>query len=294
MRTAGSRVSLPRTRSAAAAASSAMAITVAASSRPSASSRPRQSSAGARPAQPIATSAWPMRHGAAERVGDHDRAAELAPQRAGRGVGVERAAARAVPGAPGVGRVDAGVGAHEAVAGAADEPAAVGAQDLVRTRRGSPARGAGPCRARRPAARASQPGSTSASRTIRPSAFETTLWATRARRSGAGRRRAAAARRAARRGRRPAGPPARPGSAASADHEPLAPGGRARRGCGRRVSGRASSAERSAARSSGRVDVEPERRQLATLTVGAGGARERGVAGERAGAERRRRPRPAA
>ena len=73
----------PRARSAAAAASSAIAITVACSSRPAASGRPRQSSSGARPAQPIATSHWPVAPGPPERVGDDDRRGDPEPRRAG-------------------------------------------------------------------------------------------------------------------------------------------------------------------------------------------------------------------
>ena len=57
----GTPESLSRLRSAAAAASSATEITVAESSPPWASRLPRQSSSGARPATPIATSHWPWR-----------------------------------------------------------------------------------------------------------------------------------------------------------------------------------------------------------------------------------------
>ena len=61
-RTTGSQPSLVRARSAAAASSSATAIQVALSSRPTASVRPRQSSSGSSPAQPMATSTCPWRH----------------------------------------------------------------------------------------------------------------------------------------------------------------------------------------------------------------------------------------
>ena len=61
-RITGSPPSLVRARSAAAASSSATAIQVALSSRPRASVRPRQSSSGVSPAQPIATSTCPCRH----------------------------------------------------------------------------------------------------------------------------------------------------------------------------------------------------------------------------------------
>ena len=60
-RMSGCEPSLVRARSAAAASSSATAIQVARSSRPTASVRPRQSSSGVIPAQPIATSTWPWR-----------------------------------------------------------------------------------------------------------------------------------------------------------------------------------------------------------------------------------------
>ena len=57
--TTGSRESLARARSASAATASATASQVARNSLPSLSWRPRQSSSGATPAQPIATSHWP-------------------------------------------------------------------------------------------------------------------------------------------------------------------------------------------------------------------------------------------
>ena len=60
--TTGSRESLARASSAVAAAASAIASQVACSSRPAASRRPRQSSSGDMPAQPIATSHCPWRH----------------------------------------------------------------------------------------------------------------------------------------------------------------------------------------------------------------------------------------
>src|SRR4051794_2200336 len=160
MRTAGSPESLPRTRSAAAATSSAIAITEAVIARPSRSGCSRQSASGASPAHPIATSTWPWRHGrphesvtitapaprrsrraAAERSGASgsrttvsgapalERStpafAQMNPWRGGpvRGGGAGRA---------GVGAVHAGVRADEPMAGAADEAAAVGAQQLDR------------------------------------------------------------------------------------------------------------------------------------------------------------------
>ena len=63
IRTAGIARPCSRARSAAAASSSATAIAVAASLSPRASRRPRQSSRATSPAQPIATSACPTRHG---------------------------------------------------------------------------------------------------------------------------------------------------------------------------------------------------------------------------------------
>ena len=71
-----------------------------------------------------------------------------------------------------------GVRAHEAVAGHAHEHAALGAQQLGRLVEHDLHERAGPCRARRASARARSPGSTSARRRSRPSAFDTTLWAT--------------------------------------------------------------------------------------------------------------------
>jgi hypothetical protein len=128
MRTAGSRVALPRTRSAAAATWSDRR-------------RRQRAAAGVREAAPIVErrqAGGADRHlalagapRAPEGVGDDDRAAEPGAQRAGGGVGVVREQHERVRGAR-VGGVDAGVGAHEAVAGAADESAAIGAQDLSR------------------------------------------------------------------------------------------------------------------------------------------------------------------
>src|SRR6202043_837540 len=65
--------------------------------------------------------------GAPEGVGDDDggAAGERGAQRAGRGVGVPREADE-LPGSTGVGGVDAGVRAHEAVVAAADEHAVLG------------------------------------------------------------------------------------------------------------------------------------------------------------------------
>ena len=126
--------SLLRARSAAAAASSAIAIQVARSSRPRASTRPRQSSSGASPAQPIATSAWPWRHARPNEsvtttASPPPGLAQRARRARARGVGVAgEEHERLVVGR--VGGVDAGVGAHEAVVGAADQHPALGAHEL--------------------------------------------------------------------------------------------------------------------------------------------------------------------
>ena len=122
-------------------------------SRPAASGRPRQSSSGARPGAADRDLGLAVAPGAAEGVGDHDRRdAERGAQRAPEPSGVARQQDHASR-AAGVGLVHAGVRAHEAVAGAADQPprsARTSSADSSRTAR----RGAGPCRARRPAARA--------------------------------------------------------------------------------------------------------------------------------------------
>ena len=129
--TAGSREALSRTRSAAAAASSATAIAVARSSRPRGSRRPRQSSSGGQPGDADGHVALPVAPGAAEGVGDdHGGAARAAAARSARALASGsrgRSDERAVLG--GVGGVDARVGAHEAVMGAADEHAALRAHD---------------------------------------------------------------------------------------------------------------------------------------------------------------------
>ena len=113
--------------------------------------RPRQSSSGASPAQPIATSHWPWRQARPNESVISTAGRDARAARAGR-----RAAARAeASGSSGqqdhgvvvgrVGGVDAGVGAHEAVVGDADQHAVLGAADLARTRRARPGRGGGPC-----------------------------------------------------------------------------------------------------------------------------------------------------
>jgi transcription elongation factor GreA len=127
--TAGWREALSRTRSAAAAASSAMAIAVARSSRPRESRAPAPVVEAARPAMPMATSHCPWRQArpkesAITTAGRSGRAARRARALASGSRG--RSHERAVLG--GVGGVDAGVGAHEAVMGAADEHAALRAQ----------------------------------------------------------------------------------------------------------------------------------------------------------------------
>ena len=120
------RVSSARTRSAAAAASSAIAMLVAFSSRPALSGRPRQSSSGARPGDPDRDLALALPPRAAEAVGDHHRGTpgQRGAQRARRARPGRAGAGSASPLA-GVGGVDARVGAHEAVPRAADQPARV-------------------------------------------------------------------------------------------------------------------------------------------------------------------------
>ena len=98
-------------------------------------------------------------------------------ERAGRRVGVEREQ-HGLVGARGVRTVDAGVRADEPVARLADEHAGAFADHARRPRRAPPGRPAGPCPGARRCPRARGPGSMSASFRTRPSAFDTTLWAT--------------------------------------------------------------------------------------------------------------------
>ena len=133
--TTGSRESLARARSAVAAAASATASHVACSlqaGRVGASAPVIERLHAGEADRHVELAVAP---GAAEAVGDQHggrRAGQLAQARADaprRGVGVARQQDQRV-GIGGVGGVDAGVGAHEAVAGAADQHAALGAQDL--------------------------------------------------------------------------------------------------------------------------------------------------------------------
>ena len=124
-----------RARSAADASSSAIAIHVAVSSRPAASRRPRQSSSGAIPAQPIATSHCPWRQARPNEsvittAGATPRR-RLSPARIRRAEasGSTRKQDQRVRGGR-VGCVHTGVGAHEPVPGDADQDAARCAQDL--------------------------------------------------------------------------------------------------------------------------------------------------------------------
>ena len=209
------------------------------------------------------------------------------PRRRGR-----RGGGRACRGA-GVGGVDPGVRAHEAVAGAADQAAAVGAHDLgglVEDHLHVPRVLAvllGQL-ARLPA------GEDGVSATTRPSALETTLWATASTSVGAGRRcggglgqqRLEVVAGSDLRHARQATSEIRPGRESCAVTPPRGPAGRAPRACAGRprppLERRAQGGE-----VVGRVDVEPERRQPKTWTV-APAARAGRVAGERAGPERRR------
>ena len=126
--TTGCAPSLVRARSAAAASSSATAIHVALSSRPRRRCARASPRAAARPAQPIATSHWPWRQARPNesviRTAGATPSQRVAagPERARRAVGVARQQDQRVL-AGGVGGVDAGVGAHEAVVGHADQHA---------------------------------------------------------------------------------------------------------------------------------------------------------------------------
>ena len=291
IRTAGSPVALPRTRSAAAAASSAIAICVACSSRPPASGGPRQSSTGSSPAQPIATSAWPTRHGAAERVGDDDGAARApraarGPRRPGRAGAAPRARRRR----RWTGRRPAFAQTKPWCVRQMKRPASARTSSALSARISSTSRGSLPCSAA--SAGAAAPGITPASGTTRPSALATALCATTstsARASPGSASRAAPRRRAARRGRRPpdlgqagerlraeaAHAAARASCASSARVRGAAPGQppsacagpRGRRACRRRAA---------------------SERQPRDAHLGAGAGRQPGVPGERARAERRR------
>ena len=111
---------------------------VASSSRPSASARPRQSSSGASPAQPIATSAWPRRQARPKLSATIDRRSPATPAAVAISARMRRAEASGSSGSRQtvsvvgqVGAVDAGVGADEAVVGFGDQDAALGAQHLA-------------------------------------------------------------------------------------------------------------------------------------------------------------------
>ena len=282
-RTAGSRESLARTRSAAAAASSAIAITVACSSRPGGVRAPApvlQRRAG--PAMPIATSHWPWRQARPKEsvMTTAGWPGSARAQRARRGVGVEREQDQRVR-LGGVGRVDARVRAHEAVAGAADQPPGVGAHELARPRDSTTStwRGSLPCsaasaRARAPGVDVGEPddpalglgddlvrdASTSPARSSRGAAIS-------AARSSPGRT------------------SGRPGSACSSSNRGFLEQRARARGA---AAASAASARRSAARSSGVSTSRPSERTSATCERGAGGPARAAVALERALAEGRR------
>ena len=209
-------------------------------------------------------------------------------QRPGRRVGVEREQDERVR-LGGVGGVHARVGAHEAVAGAADQPPVVRADELARSRTARPRRGAGPCSCSRASASARAPGVTSA-QADRPALgladdlvgddehVGRLVSSTPA--AAPSRRREIVTRRGPRAGR------AAPG-ARSSDRR-LA---RAARACAGPMP---ASARRSAARSSGVSMSSPRLGTSTTRNVAPAARGERGVAGERALAERRAPSRPAA
>ena len=165
---AATPLALPITSSAAAASSSTTHTSVTWSSRPWLSSVPRRSTTARMPAQPMATSVRPRRHGR-PKVSDTitatstpRRAAEPVADAAGRAVAVlgqERG-----PALVDVGQVDAGVGADEPVLGLADDEVAPPAEDAHRL--GLDDRPCGPA------------GRRGRSRTIAPSALDTTFWVT--------------------------------------------------------------------------------------------------------------------
>ncbi len=162
---AGTRLDLSRTRSAAAAASSATAICGRLEGPAAGVARGRASRrAGARPAHPIATSAWPSRQARPK------LSAITTPTRRplGRAISarIRRAEASGSSGSsatvPGSGRFEVSTPAlaqTQAVAGLDDQDAALGPQDPAALGRGSARPAPGPCRAPRPAGGPRRPGS---------------------------------------------------------------------------------------------------------------------------------------
>ena len=135
-------------------------------------------------------------------------------------------------------------------------PASARTSSAVSDRITSTWRGSLPCSAA--SARARSPGSTSASRTTRPSALETTLWAITS--TSPARSSPAAASSAARSS--PGRTSGRPGQRLERDHPAATPGSRRSEQLARAQGAARARGERRAQRREvvGRVDVEPERR----------------------------------
>ena len=193
--------SLAISRPAAAASWSAVAIAVTSSARPAQSGGRAVVRAARCRREPSATSTSPSRQGRPKvsltTTAEGPRAAreQRLAQPARRGVGIHRQQHRDVRRRR-VREVDAGVGAHEAVARLADQHAVAAPHDARASRAGSPRCGAGPCRPPRRCARASADGSRRPARRGGPPAFDTIFWHTtstppRERDAGARARRAA-------------------------------------------------------------------------------------------------------
>src|SRR5215212_10122696 len=270
----GASLAVPLTRSAAAAASSAIAITEAAISRPSRSGRSRQSASGARPALPIATSTWPWRQAL-----PHESVTITAPTPS-----AARSAAAERSGSSGRRTTASGAPAFErsTPAFAHVKPWRVRQMSRPRSARRSSAvssrmawtwRGSLWCSAA--SARARSPGSTAASARRRPSALEPTLWATASTSpgpSGGTRRAAAVPSSAARSSPGRTSGSAGSGSTASAATSGGVCGGDAVEQRPRPRRPARARRERAAQRGevAGGVDVEPERGQLGDPARAAG------------------------
>ena len=223
--------------------------------------------------------------GAAEGVGDHDRAAEPRAQRPRRGVRVHAAAGPACPGAPAL-EASTPALAHTKPwrVRQISRPASARTSSAASERTTSTRRGSLPCSAA--SARARSPGATSASAHDAPLGLGDDLVGDREHVGGP---QLAGGARAARRGRRRAGPRGGPAARRARSR-----GGRGReqareqraRARRRRAAARASAA-RSASRSSGVSTSSPSDGSSATRTAAPAARRAGGVAGERARAERR-------
>ena len=142
---------------------------------------PRQSSSGAMPAQPIATSPWPVRQARPNESvittpgRDAGELAQPRPMRRADASG-SRGSINTVSSPGTLDCVDAGVGADEAVMGLADDHAVLRRGSPRASRRARPGPGAG---RGSPASSIAPRGRDDLGRATRtrPSAFETTLWA---------------------------------------------------------------------------------------------------------------------